>query len=163
MKVRDIMTTDVVSAKRGTPVNELAKLMGARDISGVPVLDDAGAVVGVVTELDMIVRNTRLDMPRFIQILDLGRIPLERRSDYEHRMRHMLGARAEDLMSEDVVTIGPDDSVEDLAELMVKRRVNPVPVVENGKLIGIVSRADIIDMMAAEMEEPTSTGRPETM
>jgi len=163
MKVRDIMTTDVVSAKRGTPVNELAKLMGARDISGVPVLDDAGAVVGVVTELDMIVRNTRLDMPRFIQILDLGRIPLERRSDYEHRMRHMLGARAEDLMSEDVVTIGPDDSVEDLAELMVKRRVNPVPVVENGKLIGIVSRADIIDMMAAEMEEPTSTDRPETM
>ena len=154
MKVRDIMTTDVVSAKRGTPVNELAKLMGARDISGVPVLDDAGAVVGVVTELDMIVRNTRLDMPRFIQILDLGRIPLERRSDYEHRMRHMLGTRAEDLMSEEVVTVGPDDGVEDLAELMVKRRVNPVPVVENGKLVGIVSRADIIDMMAAEMEEP---------
>ena len=154
MKVRDIMTTDVVSAKRGTPVNELAKLMGARDISGVPVLDDDGSVVGIVTELDMIVRNTRLDMPRFIQILDLGRIPLERRSDYEHRMRHMLGTRAEDLMSEEVVTIGPDDSVEDLAELMVKRRVNPVPVVENGKLVGIVSRADIIDMMAAEMEEP---------
>ena len=154
MKVRDIMTTDVVSAKRGTPVNELAKLMGARDISGVPVLDDDGSVVGIVTELDMIVRNTRLDMPRFIQILDLGRIPLERRSDYEHRMQHMLGTRAEDLMSEEVVTIGPDDSVEDLAELMVKRRVNPVPVVENGKLIGIVSRADIIDMMAAEMEEP---------
>lgn len=154
MKVRDIMTTDVVSAKRGTPVNELAKLMGARDISGVPVLDDAGAVVGVVTELDMIVRNTRLDMPRFIQILDLGRIPLERRGDYEHRMRHMLGTRAEDLMSEEVVTVSPDDSVEDLAELMVKRRVNPVPVVESGKLVGIVSRADIIDMMAAEIEEP---------
>lgn len=154
MKVRDIMTTDVVSAKRGTSVNELAKLMGARDISGVPVLDDDGAVVGIVTELDMIVRNTRLDMPRFIQILDLGRIPLERRSDYEHRMRHMLGARAEDLMSEEVVTVSPDDSVEDLAELMVKRRVNPVPVVENGKLVGIVSRADIIDMMAAEVGEP---------
>lgn len=154
MKVRDIMTTDVVSAKRGTSVNELAKLMGARDISGVPVLDDAGAVVGIVTELDMIVRNTRLDMPRFIQILDLGRIPLERRSDYEHRMRHMLGTRAEDLMSEEVVTVSPDDSVEDLAELMVKRRVNPVPVVENGKLVGIVSRADIIDMMAAEVGEP---------
>lgn len=154
MKVRDIMTTDVVSAKRGTSVNELAKLMGARDISGVPVLDDDGSVVGIVTELDMIARNTRLDMPRFIQILDLGRIPLERRSDYEHRMRHMLGTRAEDLMSEEVVTVGPDDSVEDLAELMVKRRVNPVPVVENGKLVGIVSRADIIDMMAAEVGEP---------
>lgn len=154
MKVRDIMTTDVVSAKRGTSVNELAKLMGARDISGVPVLDDDGSVVGIVTELDMIARNTRLDMPRFIQILDLGRIPLERRSDYEHRMRHMLGTRAEDLMSEEVVTVGPDDGVEDLAELMVKRRVNPVPVVENGKLVGIVSRADIIDMMAAEVGEP---------
>jgi len=123
MKVRDIMTTDVVSAKRGTPVNELAKLMGARDISGVPVLDDDGSVVGIVTELDMIVRNTRLDMPRFIQILDLGRIPLERRSDYEHRMRHMLGTRAEDLMSEEVVTVSPDDSVEGLAELDHGREV----------------------------------------
>jgi CBS domain-containing protein len=157
MNVREIMTTDVVSVKRDTPINEIAKLMGARDISGVPVIDDSGGVVGIVTELDLIVRNTRLDVPHFLQILDLGRIPLELPSQYRHRLQHMLGARAEDVMSHEVVTVGPDDNVEKLAELMVKQRVNPVPVVENGKLVGIVSRADLIDMMAAEMSAPAAS------
>ena len=151
MKVRDIMTQDVVSVKRDTSINAIAKVMGARDISGVPVVDDESRVVGIITELDLIVRNTRLDMPHFVQILDLGVIPLELPGHYQERLKHMLGMRAEDVMSREVVTIGPDDGVEALAELMVKRRVNPVPVVENGKLIGIVSRADLIDMMAAEM------------
>jgi len=151
MKVRDIMTQDVVSVKRDTPIHEIARVMGARDISGVPVVDDAGRVVGVITELDLIVRNTRMDMPHFIQILDLGVIPLELPGHYRDRLKHMLGARAEDVMSREVVTIGPDDSVEALAEVMVKRRVNPVPVVEGDQLIGIVSRADLIDMLAAEM------------
>jgi CBS domain-containing protein len=157
MKVREIMTTDVVSVKRDTSVNEVAKVMGARDISGVPVVDDAGGVVGIVTELDLILRNTELDVPRFLQILDLGRIPLELPGQYQHRLRHMLGTRAEDVMSHEVVSIGPDDGVEALADLMVKRRVNPVPVVEGGRLVGIVSRADLIDMMAAEMEAPAES------
>ncbi|HEY4689372.1 MAG TPA: CBS domain-containing protein [Anaerolineae bacterium] len=157
MKVRDIMTTDVVSVRRDTSVNAVAKVMGARDISGVPVVDDDGAVVGIITELDLIVRNTRLDVPRFMQILDLGRIPLEWPGHYQERMRHMLGTRAEDVMSRQVVTIGPEDSVEQLAELMVQRRVNPVPVVEGERLVGIVSRADLIDMMAAAMNAPSES------
>ena len=63
----------------------------------------------------------------------------------------MLGTQAADVMTAEVVTIGPDADVEELAGLMVKRRVNPVPVVEGDRLIGIVSRADLIDMMAAEL------------
>jgi CBS domain-containing protein len=65
----------------------------------------------------------------------------------------MLGTQAADIMTENVETIGPDATVEDLAELMVRRRVNPVPVVDaGGKLIGIVSRADLVDMMAEQLE-----------
>jgi CBS domain-containing protein len=149
MKVREIMATDVVSVRRDTSVNDIARLMSERDISGVPVVDDAHHVVGIVTELDMIVRNTRLEMPTFIQILD-GRIPLETPGHYRKRLQHMLGTHAADIMTAEVVAIGPDDTVEDLAELMVKRRFNPVPVVENGVLVGIVSRADLIRMMAHE-------------
>lgn len=158
MKVRDIMTQDVVRVRRDTSVNEVAKLMGARDISGLPVVDNDDAVIGVITELDVILRNTRMDLPHFIQILDLGRIPLEWPGHYQERVQHMLGTQAEDIMSHDVVTIGPEDSVESLTELMVRRRVNPVPVVEGGRLVGIVSRADLIDMMAAEMNPPAPTG-----
>jgi CBS domain-containing protein len=149
MKVREIMATDVVTVRRDTSVNDIARLLSERDISGVPVVDDAHHVVGIVTELDMIVRNTRLEMPTFIQILD-GRIPLETPGHYRKRLQHMLGTHAADIMTAEVVAIGPDDTVEDLAELMVKRRFNPVPVVENGILVGIVSRADLIRMMAHE-------------
>ena len=151
MKVREIMTTDVVTVQPDTSVNKIATLMHEHQITGLPVVDDARHVVGIVTELDMIVRNTRLELPAFIQILDLARIPLEMPGHYRNRLRHMLGTSAGDLMTEDVVTISPDAEIEDLADLMVKRRVNPVPVTENGVLVGIVSRADLIRMMAHEL------------
>ena len=152
MLVREIMTTEVVTVRRDTSVNDIAKLMRERDISGIPVVDESNHVVGIVTELDMIVRNTRLELPAFIQILDLARIPLEMPGHYRDRLRHMLGAQAADIMTEQVIAIGPEAEAQDLAELMVKRRLNPVPVVENGVLVGIVSRADLIRMMARELE-----------
>ena len=152
MLVREIMTTEVVTVRRDTLVHDIAKLMGERDISGIPVVDESNHVVGIVTELDMIVRNTRLELPVFIQILDLARIPLERPGHYRDRLRHMLGAQAADIMTEQVTAIGPEAEAQDLAELMVKRRLNPVPVVENDVLVGIVSRADLIRMMAHELE-----------
>ena len=153
MKVRDIMTQDVLTVAAETSVNDVAKLLGQHDISGVPVVDDRRHVIGVITELDLIVRNTRLEMPHFIEVLDWGRIPLERPGHLRERLKHILGTEARDVMTEKVTTIGPDASIEDLAELMVKQRVNPVPVVdEQGRLIGIVSRADLVDMMAAQLE-----------
>ena len=153
MKVREIMTTDVITARRDTAVNDIAKLMSEQDISGIPVVDDANHVVGIVTELDMIMRNTRLEMPAFVQVLDLARIPLERPGHYRDRLRHMLGTHAADIMTESVVTIGPEAEAEELAELMVKRRVNPIPVVQDDVLVGIVSRADLIRMMSRELAE----------
>jgi len=150
MKVRDIMTTEVVVAHPDTSVNLVARLMSGRGISGVPVVED-GRVVGIVTELDLIQRNTRLEPPAFFQLLD-ARIPLETPGHYRERLRHMLGTQARDVMTEEVVTTGPDDDLEALAELMVKRRFNPVPVVEGGRLVGIVSRSDIVAVMAREIE-----------
>lgn len=152
MKVRDIMTEAVLTVKADASVNDVAKLLGQRDISGVPVVDDQQHVIGIITELDLIVRNTRLEMPRFIEVLDWGRIPLEWPSHLRERLQHMLGTEARDVMTTKVMTIGPDADVEKLAELMVKQRVNPVPVVaDDGRLIGIVSRADLVDMMAGQL------------
>ena len=151
MKVRDIMTTEVVVAHPDTSVNLVARLMAGRDISGIPVVEDGG-LVGIVTELDLIVRNTRLEPPAFFALLD-ARIPLETPSHYRERIRHMLGTLARDVMTEKVVSIGPDEELESLAEIMVKQRVNPLPVVEDGRLVGIVSRSDIIGMMARDLDE----------
>jgi CBS domain-containing protein len=152
MKVRDIMTAEVVAAGPDTSVQLVARLMAGRGISGVPVVE-GDRVVGIVTELDLIVRNTRLEPPAFFALLD-GRIPLETPAHYRKRIDHMLGTLVRDVMTEKVETIGPDEDLEALAELMVKRRVNPVPVVEDGRLAGIVSRSDIVRMMAREDETP---------
>lgn len=150
MKVRDIMTAEVVAAGPDTSVQLVARLMAGRGISGVPVVED-DRVVGIVTELDLIVRNTRLEPPAFFALLD-GRIPLETPGHYRKHLQHMLGTLVREVMTEKVESIGPDEDLETLAELMVKRRVNPVPVVEGGRLAGIVSRSDIIRMMAREDE-----------
>jgi len=151
MKVRDVMTREVVTALPDAPVHEVARLMVAHSLSGLPVVTATGRVVGVVTELDLIARNARLEPPAFFKILD-GWIPLESPGHYQERLRHMLGTLAREVMTTAAVTIGPEDDLEALAELMLKQRVNPVPVVEAGRLVGIVSRTDIVRMMAHQSE-----------
>ena len=151
-RVGDIMTKTVVKINLDMRVSEVARLMSEHDISGLPVVDENDQVVGVVTELDMIVRNTRFKLPTYFVILD-SVIYLERPKKFRERVQHMLGTTAEEIMSKPAVTISSDAVIEDLAELMVDRRMNPIPVVENDRLVGIVSRSDIIRMMAHDAEE----------
>lgn len=151
MKVHDLMTTQILTARPETPVYEVAAMMVDRAISGVPVLDEAGTVVGLITERELVLRSTRIEPPAFLPVLD-ARIPLETPSHYRRRLQHIVGTRAGDAMSEEFETIAPGAQVEDLAALMTRPGVNPVPVVENGRLVGIVSRADIVRMM---MHGPT--------
>ena len=151
MKVHELMTTQILTARPETPVYEVAAMMVDRAISGVPVLDEAGTVVGLITERELVLRSTRIEPPAFLPVLD-ARIPLETPSHYRRRLQHIVGTRAGDAMSEEFETIGPGAQVEDLAALMTRPGVNPVPVVENGRLVGIVSRADIVRMM---MHGPT--------
>jgi CBS domain-containing protein len=146
------MTRDVISVRRDTSVNEVAKLMHRHAISGVPVLDPDGKLAGIVTELDLIVRNSRLELPIFLQIFDAS-IPLELPGHLQNRLRHILGARAEDVMTRELHSVGAETEVEELVDLMVRHRANPVPVVEDDALVGIVSRSDLIRMMAAELGE----------
>ena len=148
-RVRDIMTEQVVTVQADTSVARIAQLMDANAISGVPVVDDSGRVIGIVTDFDLVVRNTPIDPPPFLPLLE-GRIPLETQDHFNRRIRHMVGTSARDVMTEDVVTIGADEDVETLAKLMVKRKINLVPVVEGGRLKGVASRADIIRWMTMD-------------
>ena len=150
MLVQDVMTREVVTALPDAPVHEIARSMVAHGISALPIVAADGGLLGVVTELDLIARNARLEPPTFFRILD-GWIPLESPAHYQERLRHMLGTQAQDVMTASVVTIAPGAELEALAELMVGERVNPVPVVEDGRLVGIVSRADIVRVMAREV------------
>ncbi len=149
-RVGDIMTTTVITIGPDTPVSQIAKLMSENNIGGLPVVDE-GEIVGVVTELDLIVRNTRFKMPAFFTILDMI-FYLETPQHYEERLQHILGTTAQEIMSKPAKTIAPGATIEELAELMIERRMNPIPVVDDGRLVGIVSRSDIVRLMAREFE-----------
>src|SRR4051812_49317944 len=99
MQVREIMTTAVLTARADTPVSQVAVLMVDPAISGVPVVDGADSVVGLITERELVLRSTRLDAPAFLPVLD-ARIPLETPAHYRRRIQHIVGTRAADVMTE---------------------------------------------------------------
>jgi CBS domain-containing protein len=118
MLASDIMTRRVYTTSPQTSVQEVAQLLHRERISGVPVIDDRGQLIGMITEAD-IIRN-------------IGRDDL----------------KVADIMSCQLITVSEDTSVSDIAALLAERRIKRVPVVQEGKVIGIVSRADIVQAVA---------------
>jgi CBS domain-containing protein len=155
MQVKDIMTEQVFTVRRSTPVVNVIRLFREHSVSGVPVVDDAGDVVGIITEKDVIARYARPHFPHYIQILD-SVIYLESTKKYEESMRHILAVTAGELMTEEVTTVPPDMDVQDLAAKMAEEGINPVPVVnEDERMIGIVSRTDVLNVF--EQAEATES------
>ena len=144
MLVKDVMTTDVITVSIGDSVETCAKLLQEHNISGLPVLDEAGRVAGVVTEGDLIRRASRVKAPGYLEILG-GLIYLGSPKKFVEDLQRAMSLEAGQLMSKDVVFISPEDTVEKAATLMVEKRISRLPVVdEQQKLIGIVSRRDIM-------------------
>lgn len=157
MNVKDIMTQDVLSISPETPVSEIARLLYNYKISGLPVVSN-NKVVGIVTEEDLIMRDAIIKEPHVINLLD-SVFYLGNRHQFNEEMRHVLATTAAELMTNRVVTIPETATVEQLASLMVKHEINPVPVVNaSGQLSGIVSRADIIRLMVLENDEGVGLG-----
>lgn len=136
VKVRDLMTRDVLTLTPETPLKRAAELLARERISGAPVVDDAGRVVGVVSEADVLVKASA-EAPRSGL---LGWL-LEPAPDYHDKIAATL---VEEAMSAPVVTIAPDRGVHEAASLMIDENVNRLPVIDNQELVGILTRADIV-------------------
>jgi CBS domain-containing protein len=137
MRVETIMTRDVLTVAAGTPLKEVAALLTANHISGVPVADSDGTVLGVVSEADILCKEEGFPP-------NPGRLSgwLLRRIDGE---LDKIGARtAADAMTAPALTVRPAQQVSEVARLMVGHRINRLPVVADGRLVGIVSRADLV-------------------
>ena len=162
MNVSDIMTREVVFASPDTQVSEVAKMLVEHNISGVPVVEN-GSIVGIVTEEDLIMRDAIIDMPHFFGVFESVFYLTEDRKELNEEMHKVLATEAKDLMTGKVVTISQDASVQDVATLMVKKEVNPVPVTgSNGELVGIVSRSDLVRLMVAENQVEQGIEEPAT-
>jgi CBS domain-containing protein len=149
VKVGDIMTRDVITARRETTVEEIARLLWSYRISGLPVVDEQRKVVGIVTESDLLARNAHLHVPTYLRVLD-ALIPLGNPRRFEEEMRRALGTTAGEVMTEDVIAISSDTELVDAATLMMDRRVNRLPVVDEGRLAGIISRSDFVRLLAQD-------------
>jgi len=142
--VRDVMTTSVIAVRRDTPFKEMAVILGSSRVSGFPVIDQAGKVIGVVSETDMLIKEIdRASHPELFAGLRRSR-----------DMVKAAGVTAAELMTSPPVTIGPDEPVQHAAFLMYDRAVERLPVVdEAGHLVGIVSQVDVLSIFSRPDEE----------
>jgi len=149
MKAKDVMTRSVVTIEPDATVLQAVRLMLQRQISGLPVVDKAGTLVGIVTEGDLLRRaetGTQRKRPRWLEFL-IG--PGRLASEYAHTH----GRRIDEVMTPDPHTVGEDAPLDEVVRLMERHRVKRLPVVRGQKLVGIVSRASLLRALASVAHE----------
>ena len=144
---KDIMTKRVITIGRDASIGELSELLVGNKISGVPVIDENGKLVGIVTEADIIVKDADLHFPRYFKLLD-GIIYLESLKKFKKNLKKYLGVKVEDIMTDKVKVVKEDTQVSEIANIMMGSNINRVPVTdEKGGLVGIITRRDIVKSM----------------
>ncbi len=155
---RDLMSTEVISVGPDTPARDIARILAESRISGVPVVDNTGAPLGMVSEGDLVARHEADRVMRrdwWLTLLAEGDAMVN------ELMELLAPARrtARDLMSTPIITIGEATDLPDIARLLATYRIKRVPVVEDGRIVGIVSRADLVRALAAEPARPAAAAR----
>ncbi len=146
LTVADIMTKDVVSISGTTTVRELAGIFESKNFGTLPIVDGAGNLTGIVTASDLVEQDRPLHIPTVISLFDWV-IPLEGENALQRNLDKITAQTASELASSDVVTVSPTDTVSSVAEIMSNKKLHALPVVEGKKLVGMVSRIDIIRSM----------------
>ena len=146
LTVADIMTRNVVSIKGTTTVREMAGIFDTMRFGTLPVVNDAGNLTGIVTASDLVEQDRPLHMPTVISLFDWI-IPLGGEESLQRNLNKITAQTAAELASTDVVTVIASDSVSTVAEIMSNKKLHALPVVEGKKLVGMVSRIDIIRSM----------------
>ena len=140
---KDIMTTDPMTLNIDDDVARAAQLMIEHGYNGLPVLDADGALAGVICQSDLVAQQKRLKLPSVFTLLD-GVIPLSSTRDFEREMEKITALTVGQAMTADVVTVGLDTDVEEIASLMVDRTYHTLPVMDGGRLVGVVGKSDVL-------------------
>ena len=134
------MTSTVTT---NTTVQELAKILSENNISGVPVVDDAGDLLGIVTESDLIDQTKKLHIPTVVTILD-SIFYLENPDRMEKEMKKMAGTTVKDIYSSRPTVVQKDTTLDEIATIMAEKNMHTLPVVQENKLLGVIGKRDII-------------------
>lgn len=157
MHAVDVMTTHVITAREDTPVHEIASLMLKHRISGLPIVDNDQRVIGIVSEGDLMRRAENVTDARYSWWLATLIPGADRAADYIKAH----GSKAGDVMTRDIVTVAEDASLRDVANVLEKNHIKRVPVTRDGRLVGIVSRSNLLQGVATTMPADLAPGAPD--
>ena len=150
--VADVMSRNPSVVKRETPLKEAIQILAQQRISGLSVVDDAGQLIGIISETDLMWQETGVTPPAYIMFLD-SVIYLQNPATYERELHKALGQTVGEVMSKNPLTISPDKSLREAAKIINDRKVHRLPVLDSqGQVIGILTRGDIIRFMAANQD-----------
>ena len=148
----DVMTTDVITVTPDTTVRDIATLLHSKRISGVPIVDAAGQILGIVTEGDLVLREAIAGEHRRSWWLTLFDDPNVLARDYAKTH----GRIARDIMTKSVISVGPTTTLPEIAKTLERHRIKRVPVIKDGLLMGIVTRSNLLQALAtADVSRPT--------
>lgn len=156
MNVRDLMRSPAPTVQIDTPVSEVARLILDQSLAGVAVVDQAGNLRGAVTQAELVAKHARVHAPLYMGILG-GVLPLDTRRTQDE-LRHVLAVTAGELLSDADHRINFDADIDDAASRMVDDRLDPLLVLDGGRLVGTLSRVDVIRLLLRE--ELDSDGTP---
>lgn len=148
---KDIMTRDVVTVSPDTTIEDLGRIFIEKNISGAPVADSAGKIVGIVTENDLISQNSRLHIPTILRLFDAF-IPLGT-GRLEAEIRRMAASTVGEVCTGVVVAVTEETPLDEIATIMNERKIHLLPVLSEGRLVGIIGKRDLIRGIAGEAAE----------
>ncbi len=148
MKIaRELMTTRIETVTADTRIEVLARLFTQKRVSGFPVVDEAGALIGVVTESDLIHRDERLHIPTVFTLFDAV-ISLGGEKRFEEELKRLVATTVGEIMTREPITVSPEATTSDIATIMGEHRAHTLPVVDGeGVLVGVLGKIDLIKAM----------------
>jgi len=143
LNASDIMTTRVITVKRETTLAELARILYRHRINGVPVVDDDGELIGIICESDLVRKKKKLHIPTVVAVFDAV-FYLERPKKMEREIARINATTVGELYTRKIITVDEKTPVDDIASLMIEKKVHTIPVLDGKRLVGVVGQADLI-------------------
>ncbi len=152
LNASDIMTTEIITVKKDTGLKELAGLLYDNHINGVPVVDEHGALIGIICEADLIRKDKKLHIPTVVTLFDAV-FYLESPKKFKDELKRINATTVEDLYTKEVITVNKDMPVEEIATLMTDKKVYTIPVMDGDLLVGVIGKADLIRTLTDDRQQ----------
>jgi len=143
LNASDIMTTEVITVKKETPLKELAEILYKNRINGVPVVDDEGLLIGIICESDLVRKDKKLHIPTVVALFDAV-FYLESSKNIEKEIKQINATTVEELFSRKVVTVDEKTPIDEIATIMTQKKIYTIPVMDGNRMVGVIGKGDVI-------------------